>query len=158
MERGVSASRAYFWLLALIWLPALYWLVWVFGLLYQILEYNFPFGLILDQSSRIWPSILKYVVLSLFVLGPMGLPPALLCRQFWRSGYRRTARTAWIAMGVATAALLFWHPDWSEFDQEWLLMAVHLLPVWIIVYLAVFSAPLCVAVLLLQQRRTRNTE
>ena len=60
-------------------------------------------------------------------------------------------------MAAMTAALLYWYGIPTNVDHGSLVAVVHLLPVWIIGYLAVFSAPLCFAVLLLQVRRAPVT-
>ena len=72
-----------FWLLALTWLPMLYCGFWVFGILLELLLFGFPLAMVVfvDKVVPLWPLALKYLVASLAVLGPIGLPPALLCRQ-----------------------------------------------------------------------------
>ena len=60
-------------------------------------------------------------------------------------------------MAAITAALLYWYGIPANDDRGSLVIVVHFLPVWIVAYLAVFSAPLCCAVLLLQGRRTAAT-
>ena len=80
-----------FWLLALTWLPLLYCGFWVFGILLQVLVFGFPLEIFVGRFVPLWPVILNYLVLSLVVLGPIGLPPALLCQKIKQSGYRRTA-------------------------------------------------------------------
>ena len=141
-----------FWLLALTWLPLLYCGFWVSGILFQVLVFGFPIAIFADRIMPLWPVILKYLVVSLAVLGPIGLPPALLCRQVWRSGHRRTAGIAWIAMAAMTAALLYWYGIPTNAGRGLLIVVMHLLPVWIVVYLVIFSAPLWIAVLLLERR------
>ena len=151
------ASRVRFWLLALTWLPLLFCGFWVFGILLQVLVFGFPMEILVDRFTTIWPVILKYLAITLVVLGPIGIPPALLCRRIWRSGNRRTAWAAWIAMAAITVALFYWHGIPANADSGKLLILVHLLPVWIVVYLAIFSVPLCIAVLLLHGRKTPVT-
>ena len=146
-------NRVSFWLLALTWLPLLYFGFWGFGILLQVLVFRFPMEIFVDRFAPLWPVILKYLVFSLVVLGPIGLPPALLCRQVWQSGYRRTAWVAWIAMAAITAALHYWYGIPTNAERGSLVIVAHLLPVWIVAYLAIFSAPLFIAVLLLKGRR-----
>ena len=157
MKGGKVASRVRFWLLALTWLPLLFCGFWAFGILLQVLVFGFPVEILVDRFATLWPVILKYLAISLFVLGPIGLPPALLCRRIWQSGNHRTAWAAWIAMAAITVALFYWHGIPTNADSGRLLILVHFLPVWIVVYLAIFSVPLCIAVLLLHGRRTPVT-
>ena len=145
-------NRVRFWLLALAWLPLLYCGFWVFGFLHFVLVFGMPMEIVVERYVPHWPRIPKYLVASLAVLGPIGLPPALLCRQVWRSGHRRTARVAWIAMAAITAVLLFRYGIPTNADHGLVIVVIHLLPVWIVVYLAIFSAPLWIAVLLLERR------
>ena len=146
------AIRVRFWLLAWTWLPLRYCGLWVFGVLLEVLLFEFRVKILVGRFPPLWPAVLGYFVLSLLVLGPIGLPPALLCRQIWRSGYRGTARVAGIAMAAMTTALLCWYGIPTNADLGFLVIAIHLLPVWIVAYLAMFSAPLCIAVLILQGR------
>ena len=157
MKGGRVAIRVRFWLLALTWLPLLFCGFWVFGILHQVLVSGFPMEILVDRFATLWPVILKYLAISLIVLGPIGIPPALLCRRIWQSGNRRTAWAAWIAMAAMTVALFYWHGIPANADSGKLLILVHLLPVWIVVYLAIFSVPLCIAVLLLHGRKTSVT-
>lgn len=143
-----------FWLLAWTWLPLLYCGIWVFGILLEVLLFEVPLEILVDTFVPLWPTVLTYLVLSLLVLGPIGLPPALLCLQIWRSGCRRTAWVAGIAMAAVTATFLYRYVIPTIPDRGSLVMVMHFLPVWIVACLAVFSAPQCIAVLVLQGRGT----
>ena len=157
MDGKELTPAAKFWLLAFLWLPVVYLASWTIGHLLQFLIYPLPLVMFLDQIQFAWMVIPKYTVVALVVLGPIGLVPALLCRRFWRSGYRRGARTIWLAMAAVAALLVYWNTFELGVSPDSLGLAVHFLPVWIVAYLAVFCAPIFIAVLLLQRRKTPGT-
>ena len=80
--------------------------------------------------------------MSLVAVAPAGLPLALGCRRLWRVGRRRAAWAAWAAfvvLAIATVAAS--------------LLAGLLGPLAIAVCAAVLSAPVWIAVLVLDRRR-----
>lgn len=74
-----------------------------------------------------WLMMLPMMAVSLGPVAPCGLPLALGCRRLWRLGYRRTAWTTGVALGVLTVAAS--------------LVAGLLGPIAIAVYAVVLSGP-----------------
>ena len=86
-----------FWTLALRWLPIVErtdFLVsaaaWMDG--------------VSQPATHVYLYLLVSSAVSLVILAPMGLPSALLCREVWRSGYRRVAWA--IGAVILTAAVV----------------------------------------------------
>ena len=86
-----------FWVLALLWLPVVEranFLISVIPLLDRLGHPN-PYLPLLVESA-----------IALVILAPMGLPSALLCREFWRSGHRRMAWSAGMVVLTAAAVII----------------------------------------------------
>ena len=88
MDRQELIGRRGFWALALLWLPV--------GLVSTAVV---RFG----AEPAMWMSMLMSMG-SLVPVAPCGLPLAVGCRRLWRLGYRRTAWTAGVGLGVLTVA------------------------------------------------------
>ena len=86
-----------FWTLALLWLPVVEranFLISVFPLMDRLGHPDPNLGLLVESA------------IALVILAPMGLPSALLCRELWRSGYRRIAWSAGVVVLAATAVII----------------------------------------------------
>ena len=88
-----------------------------------------------------WESMLLMWARSPAPVAPCGLPPALGCRRLWRLGYRSTAWTAGVVLGVVTVAAS--------------LVAGLLGPLAIAVYAVILSLPVWVAGWWLNRRSHR---
>ncbi len=86
-----------FWVPALLWLPV-------------IERANFLVSVIplLDRLGHPDPYLLLRVesAIALVILAPMGLPSALLLREFWRSGYRRMAWSVGVVVLAAAVVII----------------------------------------------------
>ena len=140
-----------FWVLALLWLPAVDMGDFLVSVVPWMDRVNPPIG---------YPQILLRSVIAFLILAPMGLPSALLCRELWRLGYRRTA---WSAGAVVLAAAVTTISSDNELIHtlRWtiggLALAPNLLtmvlPVWIVVYPAIVGMLAWIVVVTLQRRR-----
>ena len=94
--RRDSTMIAGFWVLALLWLPIVERTDFLISVVPWIdrLGHPSPYLHLLVES-----------VVVLVILAPMGLPSALLCRELWRSGYRRMAWSAGVAV-LATVVVI----------------------------------------------------
>ena len=116
MDNRRGIERRGFWAPALLWLPA--------GVIASAV---LRFG----TEPADWASMLPSSAASLLPVAPCGLPLALGCRRLWRLGYRSTAWTAGIVLGVVTVAAS--------------LVAGLLGPLAIAVYAVILSLPVWVA-------------
>ena len=89
--RRVIAGRHGFWPLALLWLPA--------GI---VASAAIRFGPPAEPGS--WLTMFLMSAGSLAVVAPCGLPLALACRALWRQGFRVSAWSAGVGLGMVTAA------------------------------------------------------
>lgn len=111
------AEQWRFWALALLWLPA--------GVTVStVVRFGVDAG---PVGPGMWLMMLPMMAVSLGPVAPCGLPLALGCRRLWRLGYRRTAWTTGVALGVLTVAAS--------------LVAGLLGPIAIAVYAVVLSGP-----------------
>ena len=125
MDNRRGIERRGFWAPALLWLPA--------GLVATAV---LRFG----NEPATW-AMLPLSAVALLPVAPCGLPLALGCRRLWRLGYRSTAWTAAIVLGVVTVAAS--------------LVAGLLGPIAIAVYAVILSLPVWVAGWWLNRRSHR---
>ena len=88
MDNRRGIERRGFWAPALLWLPA--------GVIASAV---LRFG----TEPADW-AMLPLSAVALLPVTPCGLPLALGCRRLWRLGYRSTAWTAGVVLGVVTVA------------------------------------------------------
>ena len=93
-----------------------------------------------------------WVITYIIPFGYISLPPALLCRQLWRLGYRRSAWIAGLAVAIATVFVIGGTGKGLEEINLELGRMMFLLPVWTAAYMALFSLLLCVGLVLLSRR------
>ena len=149
--RRDSAMCAGFWVLALLWLP----IVERVDHLVSVVPWLDRAG---DPGAYL--HLLVYSVIALVILAPMGLPSALLCRALWRSGYRRLAWWAGVAV-LATAVVIISSDKEMFYSLQGtfgrLMLAPGLLtpvlPVWTVVYPAIVGMLVWTAAAILQRRR-----
>ena len=146
--------RAGFWVLALLWLPVVEWT----NFLVSVIPY-------LDHLGHPDPylGLLVESAVALVILAPMGLPSALLCREFWRSGFRRMAWSAGVVVLVAAAVIISSDMDMIYSFEETigrLMLAPGLLtpvlPVWTVVCPAVIGMLVWAATAALRRRRKES--
>ena len=160
MMNRETARQVGFWILALSWLPVAVitrivnyerfqgHLDWVEGLWWQAPEIGFPRNPDMSTLHSFWPLLAVAAVIFAYI----SIMPALLCRQLWRLGYRRSAWIAGIAIAIATVFVIGGMSDGlEEFNLE-LSRMLSVLPVWTAVYMALFSLLLCVGLVLLPRR------
>lgn len=143
-----------FWALALLWLPIVERADFLVSVIPWMDRVNQP-----DAYLH----LLVSSVVALVILAPMGLPSALLCRELWRSGYRRAA---WIVGMVELAAVVVIISSDKELIYTLqgtigrLALAPSLLtsvlPVWIVVYPAIISMLVWAAAATLRHRRKES--
>ena len=156
-----AVMQAGFWILALSWLPAAVIMKivnyeqfhfspmdWV-----EILRWEAPrLGLVSNPDvstlQLFWPVLAVAAVIFAYI----SLPPALLCRQLWRLGYRRSAWTAGLAIAIATVFVIGGTGKVLEEINLELGRMMFFLPVWTAAYMALFSLLLCVGLVLLSRR------
>ena len=149
--RRDSTTSAGFWGLTLLWLPT----VWLADFLVSAVAW-------MDGAQR--PDAQLYLLLSsvvaLLILAPMGMPSVLLCRELWRAGYHRMSGSAGAVVLAVTAAIIFSDRE-LLYTLQWTIGSIALapallapvLPVWIVVYPAVFGTLVWVTAATLQRRR-----
>ena len=156
-----TARQAGFWILALSWLPAAVItrivnyapfqsgpLDWV-----QVLRWEAPMivyanGGAISASPIFGPMVAAVVVIFAYI----SVLPALLCRQLWRLGYRRSAWIAGIAIAIATVFVIGGTSDGLEDFNYDLIGMMFFLPVWTALYMALFSLLLCAGIVLISRR------
>ena len=145
--------RAGFWALALLWLP----IAERTGFLVSAAAWMDG----VDQPAvHVYLYLLVSSALALAILAPMGLPSALLCREVWRSGYRRVAWATGAVILAAAVAILSSGEE-SIDALQWAIGGVALapgaltpvLPVWVLVCTAVLGILVWTAGATLPHRR-----
>ena len=142
-----------FWALALLWLPIV-----------ERTDFLVSAAAWMDRVSQPAAHVYLYLLVSsavaLAILAPMGLPSALLCREVWRSGYRRMAwAIGAVILAVAVAILSSGMESIHALQQAigWVALAPSILtpvlPVWVLVCTAVLGIPVWIAGATLQHRR-----
>ena len=86
-----------FWALALLWLPIV-----------ERADFLISFVPWMDRVNQpdTYLHLLVNSAVALVILAPMGLPSALLCRELWRSGYRRMAWSVGVVVFVAAVVII----------------------------------------------------
>ena len=145
-----------FWALALLWLP-----------IAERTDFLVSAAAWMDGTGQPAAHVHLYLLVSsavaLAVLAPMGLPSALLCREVWRSGYRRMAWATGAAILAVAVAMLFSGKE-SIDALQWAIGGVALapsfmtpvLPVWVLLCTAVLGVPVWTAGAMLRYRRKRS--
>lgn len=145
-----------FWALALLWLP----IAERTDFLVSVAAWMDGVG---HSAAHVYLYLLVSSAVALAVLAPMGLPSALLCREVWRSGYRRMAwATGAVILAVAVAILS--SDKESIYALQWAIGGVALapsvltpvLPVWVLVCTAVLGITVWTAGAMLRHRRKRS--
>lgn len=105
-----------------------------------------------QPTTHVYLYLLVSSAVSLAILAPMGLPSALLCREVWRSGYRRmawaigavilTAAVAILSSGKESIHALQWAIGWVALAPS---VLTPVLPVWVLVCTAVLGTPVWIA-------------
>ena len=151
MGRRESTMSAGFWALALLWLPIV-----------ERADFLVSFVPWMDRVNQpdTYLHLLVNSAVALVILAPMGLPSALLCRELWRSGYRRMAWSVGVVVFVAAVVIIS-----SDKDLIYTLpgtigrfalassLLTPVLPVWIVVYPAIISMLVWSAAATLRRRR-----
>ena len=157
-----TARRVGFWILALSWLPTAViaqivrydWLRsgpfdWVTVLWSQAPLFGFASNPDISTLQFFWPVL----AIAVIVFAYISVLPALLCRQIWRLGYRRSAWAAGTAIAFATVAVLGGVSDgFEEFNFD-LMGSMIFLPIWTAVYMALFSLLLWVGLVSITRRK-----
>lgn len=145
-----------FWALALLWLPV----AERTGFLVSAAAWMDRVG---QPAAHVYLYLLVSSAVALAVLAPMGLPSALLCKEVWRSGYRRMAwATGAVILAVAVAILFSGEESNYALQQAIGGMALGpgvltpVLPVWVLVCAAVLGIPVWTAAVTLRHRRERS--
>ena len=163
-----------FWLLALLWLPVLVIGAIVLKYLPYLDYVPSPDKLRITISAltlvpmgevQVWVRLLPLMAMALVVFASVGLLIALLCRELWRLGYRRSAWAIAAVAAATTAAQLplgmdLFLPGFALRFQgivgpylAQLYYAGQMLPTWIVLYVAALNLILWGGVLFLQHRR-----
>lgn len=142
-----------FWVLALLWLP-----------IAERSDFLVSAAAWMDRvgqpAAHVYLYLLVSSALALAILAPMGLPSALLCREVWRSGYRRMAWAT--GAGILAAAVAILSSGKESIDAlQWAIGGVALapgaltpvLPVWVLVCTAVLGILVWTAGATLPHRR-----
>lgn len=149
--RQNSTMSAGFWALALLWLPV----VERTDVLISVVPW-------MDRLGHPDPylHLLVESTVALVILAPMGLPSALLCREFWRSGYRHMAWSTGVVVLAAAVVIIF-----SDMEIIYSLQGTvgrlalapgiltPVLPVWTVVCPAIIGMLVWVATAALRRRR-----
>lgn len=142
-----------FWALALLWLP-----------IAERTDFLISAAAWMDgvghSAAHVYLYLLVSSAVALAVLAPMGLPSALLCREVWRSGYRRMAWATGAVILTAAVAILSSGEE-SIYALLWAIGGVALapsvlapvLPVWVLVCTAVLGITVWTAGATLRHRR-----
>ena len=109
----------------------------------------------LENELYLW--LLATLPFLILIFAPMGLPSALLCRELWRLGYRRTALAASVLVVTVTMAMLSLPAELGGRSAAALRLLVVMLPIWIVVYPAVFSLFLGLVLVWLRRRGGTQT-
>ncbi|MDE0097612.1 MAG: hypothetical protein OXS40_14785 [Gammaproteobacteria bacterium] len=143
-----------FWAVALLWLPV----VERTDVLISVVPW-------MDRLGHPDPylHLLVESTVALVILAPMGLPSALLCRELWRSGYRRMAWSAGAAVLAAAVVIIFSDTEIIYSLQGTigrLALALGILtpvlPVWTVVCPAIIGMLIWVATAALRRRRKES--
>ena len=156
MDRRDSTLVSGFWVLALLWLPAV--------------EVGDSLVTVVPSMDKVAPpigygQILLWSALAFPILSPMGAPSALLCRELWRSGYRRLAWSAGAVVFAAAVGIISSDGEWIH-ALSWTIGTVALAPslltviqpVWIVAYPAFAGVVVWIASVTLQRRGAAYAE
>ena len=157
-----NARQVGFWILALSWLPVVVVtrivnyerfnsgpLDWVEVLWLQVQLYGLAGNPDMSTSPFFWQMLTVVVVIFAYI----SVLPALLCRQIWRLGYRRSAWIAGAAIAITTVLVVGGASNsLEEFNYDLIGMTMFL-PVWTAAFMALFSLLLCVGLVLIQRRK-----
>lgn len=153
--RRDSTMSVGFWVLALLWLPV----IERTDVLISVVPW-------LDRLGHPDPYLRLLVesAVALVILAPMGLPSALLCRELWRTGYRRMAWAAGVVV-LAAAAVVISSDKEITYSLEGTVgrfalapsLLTPILPVWTVVCPAIIGILVWAASATLRHRRKEST-